>query len=81
MGEISSNLCVKFAFQIQFWVATKTILSSKLWCEPNYFGYWNEFRQKNLKVKSLCDPNWDRPENKVSMCFVLYFIGTYLLMA
>ena len=38
---MSSNFCVKFATQIQFCVATKTILSSKLRCKPDYFGHCN----------------------------------------
>ena len=36
---MSCNCCVKFATQIQFCVATKTILSCKLRCEPDYSGH------------------------------------------
>ena len=41
MMEMSSNFCMKFATQIQFCVATKTIMSSELWCEPDYFEHCN----------------------------------------
>ena len=37
MREMSSNFCMKFATKIQFWVAIKTVLNSKLQCEPDYF--------------------------------------------
>ena len=37
---MSSNFRMKFSTQIQFRVATKKILSSKLQCEPDYFGHY-----------------------------------------
>ena len=40
MREMRSNFGMKFAIQIQFWVTTKAILSSKLQYEPEYFRHW-----------------------------------------
>ena len=39
MRERNSNFCMKLDTRIKFLVATKTILSSRLRCESDYFGH------------------------------------------
>ena len=47
---MSSKFGVKFATQIQFWVASKTILTSKLRCKPDYFEHCTSIHNQLLEA-------------------------------
>ena len=55
---MSSNFCVKFAIQIQFRIATKIILSSKLRCEPDYISD-SEIKIGQIMTNNSNDNNSD----------------------